>query len=300
MTALVKLIVGLQTISDYLDNLCDRSTSLDTRDYRTLHYAMLDAVMPGDLLPASRGKYYYREHPCRDDGGYLLSLVQMCRRQLDRLPGYDVVAPWVWRFVRLYADLQVLKHAPKQQRELLLQQWYIRHRHLAAGVDWHEFAAAAGSTLAVFALFGLASNGRPDPALVMRLLHAYFPWVCGLHILLDYWIDQEEDRLGDDLNFTSFYRSLETTSGRLHGLLREALRRVTSLPDRSLHETIVQGLPGLYLSDPKAISLGLKPFIGSFLGTAGFAGRVTYLVCRLRRRLSNRPELQRPPLVPRV
>ncbi len=41
---LVPLIVALQTISDYLDNLCDRSVSLDEADFRTLHEAMLDAV----------------------------------------------------------------------------------------------------------------------------------------------------------------------------------------------------------------------------------------------------------------
>ena len=43
---LIPLIVCLQTISDYLDNLCDRSTSLDAGDFRLLHQSMLDAVDP--------------------------------------------------------------------------------------------------------------------------------------------------------------------------------------------------------------------------------------------------------------
>src|SRR5664280_798366 len=36
----VRFIVAYQTISDYLDNLCDRSTSLDPDDFRALHASM--------------------------------------------------------------------------------------------------------------------------------------------------------------------------------------------------------------------------------------------------------------------
>jgi len=34
-----------------------------------------------------------------------------------------------------------------------------------------------------------------------QVKNSYFPWVQGLHILLDYLIDQEEDRINGDLNF---------------------------------------------------------------------------------------------------
>ncbi|BAZ36787.1 hypothetical protein NIES4101_27070 (plasmid) [Calothrix sp. NIES-4101] len=40
-------IVAYQTICDYLDNLCDRSTSLNPEDFRTLHQACLHALTPG-------------------------------------------------------------------------------------------------------------------------------------------------------------------------------------------------------------------------------------------------------------
>src|SRR5690606_26865425 len=63
---LVTLIVALQTISDYLDNLCDRGPCNDLDAYRLLHQAMLDAVEPG-TPPAP----YYQRYPHRDDGGYL-------------------------------------------------------------------------------------------------------------------------------------------------------------------------------------------------------------------------------------
>src|SRR5690606_17947989 len=37
----ITFIVAYQTISDYLDNLCDRSDSLDPIDFRSLHQSML-------------------------------------------------------------------------------------------------------------------------------------------------------------------------------------------------------------------------------------------------------------------
>src|SRR5690606_6062217 len=80
---LVPLIVALQTISDYLDNLCDRSTSLDPDDFRLLHRAMLDAVDP-EAEPVD----YYALRSEREDGGYLESLVRECQTRVRALPGY--------------------------------------------------------------------------------------------------------------------------------------------------------------------------------------------------------------------
>ncbi|MDF2668198.1 MAG: putative cytoplasmic protein [Paenibacillus sp.] len=61
---LIPLIVAFQTISDYLDNLCDRSTSLDPEDFRRLHQSMLDAVNPSAPL-----QDYYAFRSEREDGG---------------------------------------------------------------------------------------------------------------------------------------------------------------------------------------------------------------------------------------
>src|SRR5690554_1494645 len=40
----IRFIVAYQTISDYLDNLCDRSDLLDPTDFRSLHQSMLNIV----------------------------------------------------------------------------------------------------------------------------------------------------------------------------------------------------------------------------------------------------------------
>ena len=76
----VKFIVAYQTISDYLDNLCDRSTSLDPMDFAALHEAMEDA-----LTLESEPKNYYRLREDQNDGDYLNDLTETCRSVLREL-----------------------------------------------------------------------------------------------------------------------------------------------------------------------------------------------------------------------
>lgn len=242
---LVPLIVALQTISDYLDNLCDRSTSLDPDDFRMLHQAMLDAVDPG----ASVSDYYaFREE--KEDGGYLSRLVKTCQSCILLLPAYPLVAGDVRELVSYYCDLQVYKHIRKDKREGELLRWWEGHRERYSYLRWNEFAAATGSTLGMFMLFLAATDSGLQPEEVRRIREAYFPYVCGLHILLDYLIDQEEDRLGGDLNFCNYYHPHEMAD-RIGFVVREARAKVTMLQTPSFHRMIIEGLIALYLSDPK-------------------------------------------------
>ena len=72
---LVSLIVALQTISDYLDNLCDRGGIYNEAAFRCLHRAMTAALTRGPI----KGLDYYRFYPVKNDGGYLEALVAECR-----------------------------------------------------------------------------------------------------------------------------------------------------------------------------------------------------------------------------
>lgn len=243
---LIPLIVAFQTISDYLDNLCDRSTSLDPGDFRLLHQSMLDAVDP-DAAPAD----YYALRQEREDGGYLLALVERCRSSIAMLPSYHQVRHQVLALVGLYVDLQVHKHIRKELREPKLLQWWEQSRSNYPDLQWNEFAAATGSTLGMFMLFLAAAQPglRRQDADAIR--QAYFPHVCGLHILLDYLIDQEEDREGGDLNFCNYYESQSTLVNRIGNIVQQARKDVLTLPGAAFHRMIIEGLLALYLSDPK-------------------------------------------------
>ncbi|WP_052487880.1 tetraprenyl-beta-curcumene synthase family protein [Gordoniibacillus kamchatkensis] len=246
---LIPLIVAFQTISDYLDNLCDRSTSLDPEDFRRLHQSMLDAVNPEASL-----NDYYEFRSEREDGDYLPELVKTCQSCILLLPSYERVKAPVERLVTLYCELQVYKHIRHDLRESELAAWWNRHAAAYPQLQWNEFAAATGSTLGVFMLFLAATDPNLTDRTVANIVAAYFPYVCGLHILLDYLIDQEEDHAGGDLNFCSYYCDLEQTVQRIAGIVQEARRKILLLEHAPFHRMIIEGLLALYLSDPKVRS----------------------------------------------
>ena len=243
---LIPLIVAFQTISDYLDNLCDRSTSLDPRDFRQLHQSMLDAV---DIDAPINDYYEYHEET--EDGGYLSQLVIACQSWVKLLPAYELVADEIKKLVSLYCDLQVYKHIRTDLREQALLDWWDEQKEDYPQLKWNEFAAATGSTLCVFMLFLAATDRNLIEAEVKLIRDSYFPYVCGLHILLDYLIDQEEDISGGDLNFCSYYENRDFAVHRMAQIVIKAREKIALLQAPPFHRMIIEGLLALYLTDPK-------------------------------------------------
>ncbi len=243
---IIRFIVAYQTISDYLDNLCDRSTSLDEKDFRALHESMHHALTPGE-----KTSNYYRYREEQNDGGYLAALVQTCQTVLKDLPGFTAVQGAMNQLASYYCDLQVYKHVEKERRVRLLESWFDEHKDELPEMTWYEFSACAGSTLGIFCFAAYASNGTMKEERVKRLKNGYFPWVQGLHILLDYFIDQEEDREEGDLNFVFYYKDQETMIERMRHVKKKANESIQSLPDKEFHDLINKGLLALYLSDEK-------------------------------------------------
>lgn len=115
----VRFIVAYQTISDYLDNLCDRSTSLDPKDFRMLHEAMKDALTPMNPM-----KNYYELRDDQADGGYLAELVQTCQETLRDVASFEQIQNQLLKLQGLYADLQVHKHVQLRERIPRLTSWF--------------------------------------------------------------------------------------------------------------------------------------------------------------------------------
>ncbi|MDZ7955331.1 tetraprenyl-beta-curcumene synthase family protein [Nostoc sp. DedQUE09] len=243
---IICFIVAYQTISDYLDNLCDRSTSLDPKDFRTLHQACLDA-----LTPSAKCINYYQFRQEQDDGGYLMELVKTCQNVLRELPSYHVIAPSLYHLANYYCDLQVHKHVQVNERVPRLEAWFERHRNQIPQMKWYEFSASTGSTLGIFCLVAYASDPDCSEELATKVKTSYFPWVQGLHILLDYFIDQEEDRIGGDLNFCAYYNNGQEISERFAYFLKQADQAVSRLPHKHFHRMINRALLSVYLADEK-------------------------------------------------
>ncbi len=291
---LIPLIVAFQTISDYLDNLCDRSTSLDADDFFCLHESMLDAV---SLQRPLHNYYEVRERNGGpfEDGGYLQNLVLACREKISLLPGYAVAEQQILTWVGLYRDLQVHKHVHPSERESRLLDWWNQHHSRFPGLRWNEFAAASGSTLGVFALFLAACDDALAAEKVERQARAYFPWICSLHILLDYLVDLEEDQLGGDLNFISYYETRQEIVERLAWIAKRAREEAHRLSVRSpIHLIAVDGLLGFYLSDLKVERQSLvQQAAKSLLRLAGWRVWLFYLYSKWYR--GGEMQMQMPP-----
>lgn len=274
----VQFIVALQTISDYLDNLCDRAGIAEEAAFRQLHYAMTDAVDPADFYHD-----YYRYYPCKEDAGYLLDLVKSCKNAISELPAYRVVQPGLQKYTRLYSELQIYKHLDRSVREDRLKTWAENHLTAYPGLYWWEFAAATGSTLGMFLLFAAAADPRLSQQEVGLLDKAYFPWIHGLHILLDYFIDSEEDIRMGDLNFVQYYAAPEQCQERLVFFLTRSLREGAFLDHAAFHRLVVRGLLAMYLSDPKAFLPGHRRITNSLLNQGGIVPLFYHKICRLMR-----------------
>ena len=277
----IRFIVAYQTISDYLDNLCDRSTSLDPEDFTALHESMLDALTPGT---SPRGYYRFRRE--QDDNGYLRGLVTTCQEVLSRVPRYHLIANWMRELEGYYAELQVHKHVRLEERVPRLQAWFERHKGGLPEMRWYEFSACAGSTLGIFCLASCGFDLSLSAEYACAIRCAYFPWVQGLHILLDYFVDQEEDRLAGDLNFCSFYENSDTMVKRLVHAFKESDRAVAELPHAAFHRMVCHGLLAIYLSDRKVDrQQRMRQMALRIMKEGRGATFLFFLTCWIRRRL---------------
>jgi len=280
----IRFIVAYQTISDYLDNLCDRSNSLDPLDFQALHESMLHALTPEASLAG-----YYRHRHERDDGGYLHGLVQTCQGVLAGIPSYQSLVPFLLDLSRSYGELQVHKHVRREERLSRLQNWFALNRDKDPVLNemlWQEFSASTGSTLGIYALVCSALRGDFLPESARDMKEVYFPWIQGLHILMDYFVDQEEDRAGGDLNFCSYYAGSEELIERIMFFFRKADEGAKRLSHSGFHRMVCRGLPALYLADRKlSFQDELKPIASRIIGRCGLLTMFFYLNCWVYRRL---------------
>jgi tetraprenyl-beta-curcumene synthase len=245
----IRFIVAYQTISDYLDNLCDRSTSLDPDDFSALHEAMIHSI---NIDAAQTDYYRYREDS--DDAGYLSDLVQTCQSVLKTITRYHDIYPYLQQLCSYYCDLQVHKHVKVEDRIPRLKTWFDLYKQKLPTMSWYEFSACSGSTLGIFCLVSYSLRTDFTKEYAVQIWEGYFPYIQGLHILLDYFIDQQEDREGGDLNFCFYYKDDQELFDRFSHFVKKSDQHASNLPHKRFHQLIHRGLIGLYLSDDKVQS----------------------------------------------
>lgn len=245
---LLRLLVAFQVALDYLDTVTERPAADERAHGDRLHRALVDALDP-DAKPAD----YYAERPWEDDGGYLRTLAETCRRGCAALPGYATVSPHV---LRAASDLsvQVLNHVTDPAgRDSALRAWADDERHGSRELRWFERSGAASSTLGIYALLAAAASHRLRAEQVHAIDAAYHPTVCLLCTLMDSLVDHDEDRTSGAHSYVAHYASYEAAIERVCELVPQALAAVRRLPRGSRHGVIVTGMVAMYLGQDRLV-----------------------------------------------
>lgn len=271
---LIRLLVSYETILDFLDDVSERHAT--EANGRELHMALVDAFEPGRALSD-----YYRHHPWHDDGGYLVALVEACRRSCRSLPSYESVRPRVvqeaWR-----AQVLALNHlANPAMRDAALAAWAAAEFPHEAGLAWFELSAAASATLVILALLTLAAREDVTDGDISTTYSAYWPWVSLAAAMLDSHVDRAEDRRSGDHSYVSHYPDEGCAVRRIRYCITRAVRETLALPDGHRHAVIVGCMVTMYLSKDSARAPGMRRGTKQLIRAGGSLCRLLHPILRL-------------------
>jgi tetraprenyl-beta-curcumene synthase len=299
-----KATSAFQAAYNLLDMLGEQPSPDPVRDGRRLHEALVYAVTPRGAAPPlgseigvldtdsfgadthaagqARALDWYEHHPQRHDGGYLDALVEECRDAFAALPSQQLVGFSAQAAAARIVAFQSLNLSTSQGEHTGLEQWARAATPPGTSLQWWEIAAAAGSSLGVHVLIAAAAEAQLDTGEVCALADAYFPWIGGLHSLLDNLIDKHEDEAAGHRSLIEYYGPKQAAE-RMRWIGERALEKASELPHSRRHVVILAAMIGNYLATPEAHSAELKPIGDGVLATVSALRRPTMLVFELRR-----------------
>lgn len=284
----VDAMCAFQAAYNYLDMLGEQPSADPIADGRRLHEALLFALGAPSPMPEESGRDpgteeldWYEHHPQSSDGGYLKGLLDECRAAVAELPSYAMCAGAARTAAARIVAFQSLNLSEAQGDHSGLERWARDATPEGSELNWWEIAAAAGSSLGVYVQIALAANPHPSAAQVSALERAYFPWIGGLHSLLDNLIDKHEDEAAGHRSLVEYYGP-QRAAQRMGWLSERALQLSRELPDTRRHTLILAAMIANYLSSEQAHSPALEPVTEAVLATIGPLAAPTMWVFKLR------------------
>jgi tetraprenyl-beta-curcumene synthase len=274
--AAARAMVCFQAAYNYLDMLTELPNTDPVANGRLLHSALLVA-----LDPEAEHLDYYAHHHLHDDGGYLAETVDGCRAALAQLPSYAAIAPAALRAAERIVAFQSCNTGEVQGDYLALERWARAHTPKETGLRWWETAAAAGSSLGIYALIAAAAEPRVDPQEIAAMEAAYFPWIGSLHSLLDNLVDTAEDYATGQRSLIGCYASPCDAATRMGMLAERSSQAARALPGPR-HTLVLAAMASFYLSTPEACTPEAAPVADAVLQALGEPARMAMTVFRSR------------------
>jgi tetraprenyl-beta-curcumene synthase len=275
---LLRLLVAYETILDFLDNVSERHTT--EANGRELHLALVEAVEPDRPLSD-----YYRHHPWRDDGGYLETLVESCRRWCSSLPSFGRVRALVVQEAERMQALALNHLDDPAARDAALERWAEREFPGQRDLRWFELSGAASASLVVLALLTLATRPDVSSREVAETYAVYWPWISLTAVMLDSYADQADDAASGDHSYVAHYPDPQLAVRRLRDCIARATRGARGLSDGDRHAVIVACMVAMYLSKDSAYAPPMRATTQQLLSAGGSLTRLLFPVLRIWRAL---------------
>ncbi len=273
---LLRLLVAYEIIWDFLDCVNERGAAVGQTNGRQLHLALVDALDP--TRPISD---YYRHHPWKDDGGYLRTLVEVCRECARKLPSYWVIRPLLIREAVRAQVLAINHDLDSTRRDTDLQKWAADGFPSTSDATWFELTGAASASLTIHALLALGAEPTCNEAGIAQACAAYFPWISTATTMLDSYVDQAEDTANGDHSYVSHYSTPELAATRIRELVERCLLEARSLRDGERHTVIVACMIAMYLSKDSAHTETMSETTRGLVRAGGSLTRLLLPVLRL-------------------
>lgn len=273
---LLRVLVAYEIIWDFLDCVNERGADAGQANGRQLHLALVDAL---DVTrPISD---YYQLNQYRNDGGYLRTLVEVCRTSCAALPSYGVIRPLLVREAIRAQVLAINHDLDSTCRDTGLRRWAASEFPNTDPASWFELTGAASASLTVHALLALAAEQTCDETNTDRACAAYFPWISAATTMLDSYVDQAEDRTNGDHSYVSHYVAPQFAAARIRELIRLSLVEARLLKDGERHVLIVACMVAMYLSKDSAHIASMRETTQSLVRAGGSLTRVLLPILRL-------------------
>lgn len=264
------VIISFQTIVQYLNTICIRSSTNTEPFLRLIFSALKDALN----LRNDSYEQYFTFFPSKDDNGYLTILVEKCRQKMRMLPSYDVIRDHLAAFLALFIDLQLTKFSSDDNaKEVNLTNWSLAHGQKYPELSNWEFCMAIDSTLSIQLLLALATVPNLAEQNAENLNTAFFPWVCCIQKILEGYINYNDDLFSGNLNYDFYYENLKEYEDRIIFFMKKASNSKAS-NSKYIYST-VKLLLGLYITHPRA-NEGMNVITGKALLKAGGRGMFFY------------------------
>jgi tetraprenyl-beta-curcumene synthase len=265
----IELLVAQQILLDYVDVLSEQIADIQR-----------GLAISGALPATIRAPASVLGLDC-DDGGYLIALMAICRRQLRRLPSASAVEQLAEVAAMRCAEALAHTHTVANGGDVAELRRWATTQAAADGYAWWEVAAGGNSNLALLALLAAAADPATGRADADKIASAYWPHVCVMSTLLDSLVDYERDATCANLSFVSHYPDARAARDGLTRATQRSLAAVKPLRRSHAHTMIVCGVAGYYAASaaPRSLAAEVAPSVVAQLGRAA-----TPIVLALRRR----------------